>query len=177
MNRNTPQKVTQKQECIVTPTHCKQTHAHTVILFTLLLISRWIIPTSTRIKEEPFRSYLKHFISLDYFNDVPWGLLFFAPRVTLHCWLPSENPHPPVWPRYHPPSFVSPSVALQRHSHTRTGWSVFFRGSQLRIQRPQLRFSACGLVGDILIMCGWQKQPANTQLMCYPAVLHVTHLM
>lgn len=26
-------------------------------------------------------------------------------------------------------------------------------------------------------MCSSQKQPTNTQLMSYPAVLHVTHLM
>lgn len=111
----------------------------------------------------------------------PEGWCFFAPGVTLHCLLPSQKP-PFARLTLIPPAFICfPSVALQRlchtDTHTHTSSTVFFRGSQLRIQRLHLRFTACSLVGDILIMCSWQKQSTKTQLMCYPAIEYVAKLM
>lgn len=155
---------------------------HTYTLYT----SPWIIVTSTHahIKEESFQNDLKHLILLDYFNYAPWGLVFFCSWGDIALFA-SKSKTPirqtdPDTTRPHLFPICSSSKTLPHtdaHTHTHTSSTVFFRGSQLRIQRLHLRFTACSLVGDILIMCSWQKQSTKTQLMCYPAIGYVAKLM
>lgn len=89
--------------------------SHPVNTQTLLLIW-WFSPA--HIKKESFKSDLTHLISLDYFNYVSWGLLFFCSWGDIVL-LTSKRKHPSTSLTLISPTLICfPFVALQRRGHT-----------------------------------------------------------